>query len=338
LKVDKSAIKRVFKSVAVNRSRSDPCTDLSLYEFSIFSKEASQDFKQLMNEIKRRMVEEMRKEKAVEMKGVESIMPKRRISYIKNLPSSFNPLMNHFKDEDERADIRNKLKGTLKRILSIGQACETLDEILNKNADNAKELLASHFSDKDADEDKLFENYSKEGNMITKNNYDNSLRSNKGRKIDEKTSESLKKRKQRELRIFVQKAKEAGRKEAQKLIQIKAHPLCKKLSSVLSKRLSIKNRKDTVTSKRIKVDSLMGKMLSERLILRTPRSNCMTANHISSAITLRNKPIFNLKKPYSSSLVTDASRPTNTLATTISSTKTMNAGVVNLKKFLNSIH
>jgi len=159
LLVNEKAIIKLFKSAAINRQKGDPCNDLSLYEFSVFSKKAAGDFQKLMKDIKTNMLQ-MMEEKGIttidmglDNEGVQSILPKRKKAYIKYLPSSFNPLMNHFKDEEKRNDIRNSLTNTLDEIIKIGTSKKSLRTILKNNQHRMRCLLESHFSKEEADKE-----------------------------------------------------------------------------------------------------------------------------------------------------------------------------------------
>ncbi len=151
LTVDERSITRLFRSAAVNRMRLDPCKALSLYEFGIFSKKAGEDFRQLMDRIKANMLRDMvRKGTSTVDCGkrggeAERILPQRNDKYIEYLPSSFNPLMNHFKDEEKRGDLREKMTETLRQITALGQD-KRLDCILSDSAETMRQLLASHFT------------------------------------------------------------------------------------------------------------------------------------------------------------------------------------------------
>lgn len=153
LRVSEKSLAKLFKSAAVNRRRLDPCTELSLYEFCIFSKKASGDFRSLMNNVKASMLSGMnnifkKKEKGGKEEGrrdIGGIMPRREKAYIQYLPSSFNPLMNHFKDEQNRTGLREHFVTTLNDIMSIGNSKKNLHAVLEKNKEKMSKLLASHF-------------------------------------------------------------------------------------------------------------------------------------------------------------------------------------------------
>ena len=158
LKVDEKSLAKLFKKAAVNRKHSEPCNDLSLYEFCIFSKKASADFKKLMDNIKVNMLSDMKRKKTSTLvvnkmvNNANQIIPKRKKTYIKYLPSSFNPLINHLKEEEKRSDLRENFTKALNDLIHIGGSKKSLDSVLEGNQENMKQLLESHFPKEDADE------------------------------------------------------------------------------------------------------------------------------------------------------------------------------------------
>ena len=105
--------------------------------------------------------------------GPAEILPKRKRTYIQYLPSSFNPLMNHFKDEEKRNDIREGITKTLEGILNIGNSKKSLKKILETNKESMKELLGSHFPHEGIDEEerKLIAQTSNRKIGMVKNSY-----------------------------------------------------------------------------------------------------------------------------------------------------------------------
>jgi hypothetical protein len=226
--VDEKAIVKLFKSAAVNRERSDPCNDLSLYEFSVFSKKAAGDFQQLMNDIKTNMLQIMEKKGTTTIdigsnnEGVQSILPKRKKAYIKYLPSSFNLLMNHFKDEEKRNDIRSNLTNTLDEITKIGTNKKSLKTILENNQHHMRSLLESHFSKEEVDEESrrlltqtrkrtLFAN---SGNYYSLSNRLSSASKAHEPKLSPAEIERIRAKTKQELRHLVKTARDSVLKEA----------------------------------------------------------------------------------------------------------------------------
>ncbi len=185
LKVKEESIVKLFKSVALNRKRLDPCNVLTFYEFCIFSKKASGDFQKLMNNIKSNMLQMLTRKgtSTIDLgnrSGVKQLLPPRKATYIKYLPSSFNPLMNHFKDEEKRNELRTNLIQNLKEILREKDPTEAdsekakakkklspeneppkkkaekirpVEQILEHNAETMKGLIKSHFPEEETDEE-----------------------------------------------------------------------------------------------------------------------------------------------------------------------------------------
>ncbi len=192
LPVESNSIKRLFKTAALNRSRDEPCRDLTLYEFCLFSKseKAAAGFQELMQGIK----EEVRHTKLarrvssiglpIPKTGPSKIMPSRGSKYVSFLPSAFNPLMNHFKDEETRNEIRNKVVNGLKLIDVLSEKSD-VNTIIKENTELLKNLIASHFPKEDIDDEyrKLLIQ-SKRGFEVHKRmqeHMDESLRSNRKR-------------------------------------------------------------------------------------------------------------------------------------------------------------
>jgi len=121
------------------------------------------DFQELMERIKQKMLINLKEHRPSHLKSVNeqktavNVLPFRGENYIENLPSSFNPLMNHFKDEEKRLQIRHNVMEILKKI-DILRTNNKLQDALEKNNDLFKELLASHFPPEEIDEQtrKLF--------------------------------------------------------------------------------------------------------------------------------------------------------------------------------------
>eukprot|EP00826_Nyctotherus_ovalis_P051101 TRINITY_DN6371_c0_g1_i5.p1 TRINITY_DN6371_c0_g1~~TRINITY_DN6371_c0_g1_i5.p1 ORF type:complete len:373 (+),score=99.63 TRINITY_DN6371_c0_g1_i5:299-1417(+) len=293
LEVDDRALTRIFKSVAVDRKRLDPCNDLSLYEFSIFSKKASNDFKQLMNGIKCNMTAKIQREKNSALlsnkqpQGTKSILPTRRANYIKYLPADFNPLMNHFKDEEKRSDIRQNLTGTLDEVLKIGSSQKKLVEILENNENNMEGLLKSHFPNEELDEEvrRMFAQVKQKSNYFRFKALSTERRQPRlalgGAK--EEVSEEFKSRMKKRLHSLVNKAKEQGRMEAKNLIQSRV---------LLTGRQALTSFDASSSRRSVRLKTAMGcpktakpfcikphirKLLAENLVLRTATAESNSA-------------------------------------------------------------
>lgn len=179
LKIDEKSLNALFKAAAVNRRGWDISQGLSLYEFCIFSKKASADFQKLMGDIKTKMLLDMKRKNTstlvtgIKRSGPAEILPKRKRTYIQYLPSSFNPLMNHFKDEEKRNDIREGFTKALEGILNIGNSKKSIEKILETNKESMKELLASHFPHEGIDEEerKLIAQTGNRKITMTRNSY-----------------------------------------------------------------------------------------------------------------------------------------------------------------------
>ena len=158
--VSTSSIKKLLKSAAVIRPRNEPFKGLSFYEFFLFSKsqKASADFQQLMNDVKFNMLRTLKRRATSTIDlgktrtGASCIIPLRKARYIRCLPSSFNPLMNHFKDEDKRRTMREGVIGSLKKIDQL-RVDNKLKTVLQENTQTLKTLIGSHFSREDMDEE-----------------------------------------------------------------------------------------------------------------------------------------------------------------------------------------
>lgn len=301
LEVDDKALTRIFKSVAVDRKRLDPCNDLSLYEFSIFSKKASSDFKRLMNGIKCNMTAKMQREKNSTLllnkqpQGTKSILPTRRANYIKYLPADFNPLMNHFKDEERRSDIRQNLTGTLDEMLKIGSSQKKLAEILEKNENNMEGLLKSHFPNEELDEEvrRMFAQVKQKSNYFRFKALSTESRQPKlaieGSK--EEVSDEFKSRVKKRLHSLVAKAKEQGRTEAKNLIQSRVLLTGRQAltsfdaSSSRASRRSVRLKTAMgcpKTAKPFCVKPHIKRLLAENLVLRTTTAESNSTQRLST--------------------------------------------------------
>jgi len=161
LAISEADIKKLFKSIALNRPKGDPFDFLTLYEFCLFSKSAtaSKDFQELMEKIKKDTLAQrniqnspksinssINKDNDKKQLKPKDILPVRGAGYITNLPSSFNCLMNHFKDEENRGEMRNKIKKGLELIARIaGDQSETQS---NQGKSESEESGTEYFTEK----------------------------------------------------------------------------------------------------------------------------------------------------------------------------------------------
>jgi len=287
LEVDVKRLTKIFKSVAIERKRLDPCNDLSLYEFSIFSKKASSDFKRLINDIKHNMLIKLKRKTSSicvtgKPQGVKSILPLRKANYIKHLPTDFNPLMNHFKDEERRSDIRANLTGTLEDILKIGSNQKKLEEVLEKNEENMKGLIRSHFSQGELDIEikRMFTQVRKKSScFLFKSLNTNIWQPKLAIESDEEegVSNQFKNKVRKRLHLLVTKAKAQGKMEAKELIENNTKLLrsCRQTATSIDSPRSLARRENPrlktamKCSKPMKIKPYIQKLLTENLILRT---------------------------------------------------------------------
>jgi len=315
LDVDEKAITKLFKSVAMNRKRLDPCNELSLYEFAIFSKKSTEDFQALMNNIKAKMLKSLaEKEKERQnnngIKDVDQIVPERQATYFKCLPSSFNPLMNHFKDEEKRTNLRTDLQQNLADIIKPKDRNKLDVEILLKNnGEKMKELIESHFPPEENNEQsrRLFTQAKKasEGFKRLKEKVRGifALQKRQNINLDNMPMEfleneenqitdinTLREKTKRELSTIIQTARKLGQKEAKRLIQKQGNRIDNRIFTALDARNSacskiirtgrplnraltdLKARTSLLTDRSAKTD-YEKKLLGENLILRTTISN-----------------------------------------------------------------
>ena len=249
LKVDEKSISRLFKLAAMNRERLDPCNELSLYEFSIFSKKASTEFQKLMNGIKTDMLSTLIRRGTstlnigvIKRTEVDGILPKRKSAYLKFLPSTFNSLMNHFKDEELRNDIRSNLAANLKEVMSKSRSKKELENALGSNAEQMKELIRSHFPEEEIDDEarRLFTQSKKSVDSLkklkekTRGIYALQRRSSMNldrlshlfKKREENQgprNEDLYAKKQREFGVIIKNAKKLGQIEARDMLRRNCH-------------------------------------------------------------------------------------------------------------------
>lgn len=157
LKVDGKTLGKLFKMAALNRKRDDLCDNLTLYEFGKFSKseEAARDFKAMMDNIKTNTLTKDQEKllKTDDRIDEKKIIPVRSPQYTSFLPSSFNPLMTHFMDEEARSAIRTKIVQNLKKLEGSQEADVKNRKLIEENTENMKKLFKSHFQDKGLDED-----------------------------------------------------------------------------------------------------------------------------------------------------------------------------------------
>ncbi len=157
--MEKSAIYKLFKTAAIRQRHGESCKDLTLYEFCLFaeSDKAAEGFQRLMQRLKDKMTRRkiVRKVSSVGLPmtrfGPASIMPLRDAKYVSYLPAAFNPLMNHFKEEETRTEMRKKVVEGLKQIDERSRKNE-VDSIIEEDADLFKRLIASHFPKEDLDD------------------------------------------------------------------------------------------------------------------------------------------------------------------------------------------
>ena len=158
--VDKNAIKKLFRSAALKRPREDPCKELTLYEFCLFSKsdKAEKDFENLMEDIKYKTVGQRKAGRQVSSTGLllaktgpAKILPVRDKVYVRNLPSSFNALMNHFKDEETRNEMRKEIVGGLLSIENR-QNPTSAQQVVGENVQSLRKLVESHFPEEGIDD------------------------------------------------------------------------------------------------------------------------------------------------------------------------------------------
>ena len=75
---------------------------------------------------------------------IKDVIPVRKSKYVQSLPSSFNMLMSHFKDEEKRQDLREKIVSTLENLEQLRME-RRLGDTLQSNNEVFKDLLSSHF-------------------------------------------------------------------------------------------------------------------------------------------------------------------------------------------------
>ena len=157
--VQKDAIKKLFTSTALTHKRGMPFEGLTLHEFCLFSKseKAAEEFQNLMEDIKKKTVSRRISRQmstlvcALAKPGPDKIMPVRTTHYVKNLPPAFNPLMNHFKDEEVRHKIREEVVTSLKKVEAMEET-EGIDGVIEDSAQLLKKLLSSHFPKEEIDD------------------------------------------------------------------------------------------------------------------------------------------------------------------------------------------
>ena len=79
-------------------------------------------------------------------------MPVRKERYVRYLPSSFNALMGHLKDEEERNKMRGQLVTILNQLVSLRGNVKVSD-LMRDNSEIVKKLIGSHFPPPGPDEE-----------------------------------------------------------------------------------------------------------------------------------------------------------------------------------------
>ena len=188
-------------------------------------------------------------------KDPECLIPVNSNTYIKNLPSSFNELMDHLSEEKDRSDMRISAMEGLKKVLNVqNPGSINTNKIMNHSITTFKELLKSHFPSINQDDKyRRLITQRKKNDIILKKDIKNARNASELDKIVELNdmSEELKskiwkdegnkiylRRKAAELREIINNAKKEGKKEAEKII-IQHH---KKINSVKLNDLPIQNK------------------------------------------------------------------------------------------------
>jgi len=253
LKVNEKLLTRLLRTAVIDGKCSDHCNNLSLYEFCIFSKTASKDFENLMNEIKTNMLSAMKNKAIKKERDINTIMPKRRKVYIQYLPSSFNHLMNHFKDEESRNNLRGGFVKTLKDVMNIGNSRKDLCTMLEKNKEKMNQLLASHFPQEEpAKQELMFK-----------------VKSLKRLSVAEEKLERIRMKGNNKINNLTERAKKWAKTEAYRVTN-KGNKFNVKSYNILYPNLEFTSRASnpSLTTRKSLIDTLV----SENLVLRNKRT------------------------------------------------------------------
>ena len=202
----------------------------------------------------------------------KTIIPIHSNNYVKNLPSSFNALMNHLNEEESRSKMRKNAAEGLSKIIKAENPLDiNTDNIINDNIETLKNLLGSHFHEEHSDDQyrKLATQAKKSINHQKMRNFSESyFKKNNEVKLnnDEETKNYLKQR-ANELSVLINKAKIEGREEAKEIIsKYKSEKKLDKLIGIYKQNDSIPNSK--TARENYYRNMKEKKLLSSKLVIR----------------------------------------------------------------------
>ena len=291
--VNTESIRRLFKSAAVDRFKGDPCKALTFYEFCLFSnsEKAAKGFQGLMEKLKNKTVRnsELDNKKRSDTVGTDpqSLIPVRGSSYVKNLPSSFNALMDHLSEEETRNDMREEAIKGLEKILNAENPLDiNTDDTISSSINTMKTLMTTHFPKQQFDDQyrRLISQWKSLGDTRRKLTFakaaenrnsiigQNLLLKRLGRIEDTKDYLA---RKKKELEIIIARAKSQGKKEADILIRryhnvtnpIKLNELSKQ-SETLKNQLTFPSRTANQKERAKYRNKAINDCLNDNLLLR----------------------------------------------------------------------